>query len=97
MVRYGLFLALGLWMVAMTLASEHFLSWLNFLNVFRQAAPVVIVGVGMTLVMATAGIDLSVGSLVALVSVVAAASLTAGLHAALVIPGVILLGSALGA
>ena len=35
-VRYGLFLALGLWMVAMTLASEHFLSWLNFLNVFRR-------------------------------------------------------------
>ena len=72
-VRYGLFLALGLWMVVMTIASEHFLSWLNFLNVLRQAAPVVIVAVGMTLVMATAGIDLSVGSLVALVSVLAAA------------------------
>ena len=68
-VRYGLFLALGLWIVAMTIASEHFLSWLNFLNVARQAAPVVIVAVGMTFVMATAGIDLSVGSLVALVSV----------------------------
>jgi ribose transport system permease protein len=67
-VRYGLFLALGLWMVVMTIASEHFLSWLNFLNVFRQAAPVVVVAVGMTLVMATAGIDLSVGSLVGLVN-----------------------------
>jgi predicted ABC-type sugar transport system permease subunit len=54
-VRYGLFLALGLWMVAMTIASEHFLSWLNFLNVFRQAAPVVVVAVGMTLVMLPAG------------------------------------------
>ena len=85
-VRYGLFLALGLWVVAMTIASEHFLSWLNFLNVARQAAPVVIVAVGMTFVMATAGIDLSVGSLVALVSVLSAAGLTAGLPVWLVIP-----------
>ena len=38
-----------------------------------------IIGVGMTLVMATAGIDLSVGSVVALVSVVSAATLAAGL------------------
>ena len=69
----------------------------NLLNVARQAAPIVIVGVGMTLVMATAGIDLSVGSIVAVVSVVSAAALSAGLHAGLVIPGVILLGAALGA
>ena len=78
-VRYGLFLALGLWIVFMAMASEHFLSWLNFLNVARQASPVVIVAIGMTFVMATAGIDLSVGSLVALVSVLSAAGLTAGL------------------
>ena len=59
----------------MSLASEHFLSATNLLNVARQAAPIVIVGVGMTLVMATAGIDLSVGSIVAVVSVVSAAAL----------------------
>lgn len=95
-VRYGLFLALGLWMVAMTLASEHFLSWLNFLNVFRQTAPVVVVAVGMTLVMATAGIDLSVGSLVALVSVLAAAGLRADLPAWAVIAAVLVLGTVVG-
>ena len=75
-VRYGMFLALGLWIAAMSIASEHFLSATNLLNVARQAAPIVIVGVGMTFVMATAGIDLSVGSLVALVSVLSAAGLT---------------------
>jgi ribose/xylose/arabinose/galactoside ABC-type transport system permease subunit len=95
-VRYGLFLALGLWIVAMTIASEHFLSWLNFLNVARQAAPVVIVAVGMTFVMATAGIDLSVGSIVALVSVLSAAGLTAGLPVWLVIPGVLVVGTIAG-
>jgi ribose/xylose/arabinose/galactoside ABC-type transport system permease subunit len=91
-VRYGLFLALGLWIVFMTVMSEHFLSWLNFLNVARQAAPVVIVAVGMTFVMATAGIDLSVGSLVALVSVLAAALLTAGLPVWMVVPAVLGVG-----
>jgi inositol transport system permease protein len=91
-VRYGLFLALGLWIVFMTIMSEHFLSWLNFLNVARQAAPVVIVAVGMTFVMATAGIDLSVGSLVALVSVLAAALLSAGLPVWMVIPAVLAVG-----
>jgi simple sugar transport system permease protein len=95
-VRYGLFLALGLWMVAMTIASEHFLSWLNFLNVFRQAAPVVVVAVGMTLVMATAGIDLSVGSLVALVSVLAAAGLRDGFPVWAVIPAMLAIGALIG-
>ena len=96
-LRYTMYIALVLWMSAMSVASEHFLTPTNLLNVARQAAPIVIAGVGMTLVMATAGIDLSIGSIVAVVSVVSAATLTAGLHAALVIPGVILLGSALGA
>jgi ribose transport system permease protein len=95
-VRYGLFLALGLWLVAMTIASEHFLSWLNFLNVFRQAAPVVVVATGMTLVMATAGIDLSVGSLVALVSVLAAACLRDGFPVAAVIPAMLAVGALVG-
>lgn len=95
-VRYGLFLALGLWIVFMTIMSEHFLSWLNFLNVARQAAPVVIVAVGMTLVMATAGIDLSVGSLVALVSVLSAALLIAGLPVWVVIPAVLAVGAVAG-
>lgn len=92
-----MFIALVLWMTAMSLASEYFLSATNLLNVARQAAPILIVGVGMTLVMATAGIDLSVGSTVAVVSVISAAALGAGLHAGLVIPGVVLLGAALGA
>ena len=96
-LRYSMFIALALWMVAMSLASEHFLSATNLLNVARQAAPIVIVGVGMTLVMATAGIDLSIGSTVAVVSVVSAAALSVGIHAGLVIPAVILLGAVLGA
>lgn len=97
LVRYGMFIALGLWMVAMSLTSEHFLTATNLLNVARQAAPIIIIGVGMTFVMATAGIDLSVGSMVALVSVLIATGLVAGLPPLLVIALVVVVGGLLGA
>ena len=91
-VRYGLFLALALWLVGMSLASEHFLTWLNFLNVARQAAPILVIAVGMTFVMATAGIDLSVGSLVALVSVLVVTFFGLGMPTEAVIPAVLAIG-----
>jgi galactofuranose transport system permease protein len=51
--------------------TNHFVSW-QTLNVnLTQVATVVIVGVGMTLVIATAGIDLSVGSLMAIAGALA--------------------------
>jgi ribose/xylose/arabinose/galactoside ABC-type transport system permease subunit len=91
-VRYGLFLALAAWIVVMTFASEHFLTWLNLLNVARQAAPIIVIAVGMTFVMATAGIDLSVGSLVALTSVLIVTLLGIGLPTAAMLPVVLLVG-----
>jgi len=95
-VHYGLFIALGLWLVAMSIASPNFLTWLNLLNVFRQAAPIGVIGVGMTLVIATAGIDLSVGSLVALTSCLVARWLAADWPVMLVIPLVLALGTLAG-
>jgi len=97
LVRYGMFIALGLWIVVMSLASEHFLTQTNLMNVARQAAPLMIIGVGMTFVMATAGIDLSVGAVVALISVLAASWLQLGLPAFVVIPLVLVVGAAMGA
>ena len=96
MVHYGLFMALGLWIVAMSFASEYFLTWLNFLNVARQAAPIVIIAIGMTFVIATAGIDLSVGSLVAFTSCLAATWLADGTPLALVIPAILIVGTVAG-
>lgn len=96
-VRYGMFIALALWLAAMSFASEYFLTWTNLLNVLRQAAPLIIIGVGMTFVMATAGIDLSVGSTVALISVLTASWIALGVPALLVIPLVLIVGAAIGA
>lgn len=74
------------------LRDEGFLSVSSFWNILRQAAIVSVIAVGMTLVIAAAEIDLSVGSVAGLASVVTAMSLS---HFGL-IPG-ILAGLALGA
>ena len=74
------------------LRDEGFLSTASFWNILRQAAIVSVIAVGMTLVIAAAEIDLSVGSVAGLASVVTALALS---HFGLV-PG-ILAGLALGA
>jgi phosphotriesterase-related protein len=65
-------------LVFFSLGSDTFPTAANFLNVVRQAAPILVVAVAMTFVIVTAGIDLSVGSQVALVNAVAAIVLAAG-------------------
>ena len=55
-----------------------FISTGNLLNILRQAAPTLIVSVAMTFVITTGGIDLSVGSIIALVNASAALLLRAG-------------------
>ena len=58
--------------------SSVFLEPGNMLNILRQAAPNLIIGIAMTLVITTGGIDLSVGSIVALVNSMAAVLMKSG-------------------
>lgn len=95
-IRYGLFMAFLVYFVAMSFVSPYFLTTLNLLNVLRQTAPVLIIAVGMTFVIATAGIDLSVGSVVALVSVMAADLLRRGGSATVVLLAVLAIGGLVG-
>ena len=78
-------------------ASPYFLLPDNLLNVLRQFAPTLIVAVGMTFVITTGGIDLSVGSTVALTNALAAIALAAGLPWPLVALAMLLLGAVIGA
>ncbi|WP_417698563.1 ABC transporter permease [Psychromonas sp.] len=55
--------------------SEHFLTQSNWLNIIRQSAPLLIVAIAMTFVITTGGIDLSVGSTLALVGALTAMAL----------------------
>lgn len=52
--------------------SEHFLNFHNIVNIIRHSSLLALIAFGMTMAMLTAGIELSVGSVVALSSVVAA-------------------------
>jgi len=64
--RYGSYVALVLLLLFNFAITPHFVSW-QTLNVnLTQVATIVIVAVGMTLVIASGGIDLSVGSLMAI-------------------------------
>jgi ribose transport system permease protein len=54
---------------AVTLSGQGFLSSNNVLNIFRQAATISVIAVGMTFVISCAEIDLSVGSVAGLSSV----------------------------
>ena len=78
-------------------ASPYFLQAGNLLNVLRQFAPTLIVAVGMTFVITTGAIDLSVGSTVALTNALAAIALAAGLPWPLVAIAMLLLGAVVGA
>jgi ribose/xylose/arabinose/galactoside ABC-type transport system permease subunit len=66
------------------------------LNVFIDNAFLLVVAVGMTFVILTGGIDLSVGSVVALSTMLAASLLASGWPPLVVLPLVLLVGSALG-
>ena len=68
-----LVLCLVLWIL-----TPHFLTVSNLLNVAQQTTIVAIIAVGMTFVIITAGIDLSVGSVLAFAGVVMASLLQKG-------------------
>ena len=90
----ALFFAACLLFFSMT--TTTFLTLPNILNVIRQAAPILIVATAMTLVIITAGIDLSVGSLVALVNAVAAITIAAQYPWPLVVLAMLLMGGLIG-
>ena len=70
--RYGLVGALFVVAVALTIATPNFLTFGNLVNVVRQISLNGILAVGVTYVLLTGGVDLSLGSVVALTGVVAA-------------------------
>lgn len=77
LATYRIFLALLIELVVLAIWADDFFTIDNILTVLRQNAAIGIVAVGMTFVILTGGIDLSVGSLVALSGVTCAALMKA--------------------
>lgn len=70
--RHGLLLALFFLIIFLSLVAENFLTVSNFMNIFLQSANIGIMATGMTLVIISAEIDLSVASIQSLGAIVVA-------------------------
>jgi simple sugar transport system permease protein len=94
--QLSLALVLLILVIIMSVSTPAFLTVGNILNVLRQAAPTLIVAVAMTLVITSGGIDLSVGSTLAVVGVLSALLLSAGVSWWLVVLLMLLFGCFVG-
>ena len=76
---FWVFLAAVLACIALGLLTDAFLSQRNLFNVARNFAFVAIIAIGMTTVIASGGIDLSVGSTVVLSAIVISVAMSSGM------------------
>lgn len=90
--QFGTLFGLFVLVIILWILTPHFLTVSNLLNVAQQTSINAIIAVGMTFVIITAGIDLSVGSIMAFSGVVLASALEAGLP----LPLALLIGLAIG-
>lgn len=70
--QYGIIIAFVLLCVTLAVSNEYFFTTKNIVNVLRQTSINGILALGMTLVILTRGIDLSVGSVLALSGIITA-------------------------
>lgn len=76
--RFLPFLTLILLFAGLSLATPHFLTATNLSSVIRQTAVINIMALGMTMIIVAGGIDLSVGSILALSGLLGAMAMQAG-------------------
>src|SRR3954469_9410306 len=76
LARYGIVLSFLILFLALALANKNFLTTVNILNVLRQVSINGILAIGMTFVILTGGIDLSIGSILAISGMVAGGLVT---------------------
>ncbi len=88
-IKYNTYLMLAILFVVCIIISEDFFTESNLVNIGRQSAGDIFIAMGMLFVILTGGIDLSVGSIAALGSVMVAFALTTyqlGMAAAIALP-----------
>ncbi|ENM5914778.1 ribose ABC transporter permease [Vibrio mimicus] len=90
-------IALLFLVVVVSFLNPNFFTVDNILNILRQTSVNAIIAVGMTLVILTAGIDLSVGSVLALCGAFAATLVAMEVPVLVAVPTALLAGAALGA
>lgn len=95
--QYGIYLVLLHLLIFFSIASENFLVGSNLLNVARQVSMMGIAAVGFSFVLLLGGIDLSVGSVITLINIVAAhLMVNSHLHPLIAVLAALLLSAAIG-
>ena len=94
--KYGIVVVLIVLIVFFSVTSKQFLAVSNIINILRQVAVVGIMSVGMTMVLITGGIDLSVGSVAGVACVSTALLMNKGLPWAAAVLLVLIVSCALG-
>ena len=95
--EFGVFCALVLLIVVMSIASPYFFQTQNIFNVLRNMSTIGIMSIGVTMIIITGGIDLSVGSLLAVSGMFTARLMYLGTHPLLAFIAGLLMGTMLGA
>ena len=90
-------IALIFLIVVVSFLNPNFFTVDNILNILRQTSVNAIIAVGMTLVILTAGIDLSVGSVLALCGAFAASMIALEVPVLIAVPTALFAGAVLGA
>jgi len=89
-------IALIILIAVVSVLNEYFFTLDNLLNILRQTSVIAILAAGMTLVILTAGIDLSVGSILALCGAFAASMISLEIPVFIAIPVSLFGGAVLG-
>lgn len=89
-------IALIVLIVVVSFLSPNFFTLNNIYNILQQTSVNAIIAVGMTLVILTSGIDLSVGSILALTGAIAASIVGLEVNMFVAVAGALLLGAAIG-
>jgi len=95
--EYGAFIALALLVIVLSVLEPGFRTTSNFMGLLRQASFNGLIAFGMTLVILSDGIDLSVGSVFALSAIICAELLMFGLPAYIAVLLALIAGTLLGA
>lgn len=96
LIKYKSLVGLLVLITIVTILSPSFLSTKNIFNILRQTSVNGIIAAGMTFVILTGGIDLSVGSILAISGAVCASLLASGQNIIIAVLAALIIGAMVG-
>ena len=96
LIKYKSLVGLLFLITIVTILSPSFLSTKNIFNILRQTSVNGIIAAGMTFVILTGGIDLSVGSILAISGAVCASLLASGQNIIIAVLAALIIGAMVG-